>query len=208
MQTVQNFVDAAGAPNIWLTGHSLGSAIALLVGKNMCKRGYFVETYLFNPPFLSAPIESWIKDHESLKDGVRLAKSLLTAGLALAVQVSQHHESQEHDSFAMLCNWIPYLFVNPADHICAEYIGYFENRKKMVEMGAGIIERLATKNSIRSLVSGALGGDSEVWHLLPSAYLTTFDLGPSPDFMRAHGINQWWNPNFPYKSTLHSYDHL
>ncbi|KAB1205057.1 hypothetical protein CJ030_MR7G016701 [Morella rubra] len=54
----------------------------------------------------------------------------------------------------------------------------------MGEMGAGKIERLATKNSMRSLVSCALGGGSEALHLLPS-YLT-MNLGPSPDFKRAH----------------------
>ncbi|KAB1205068.1 hypothetical protein CJ030_MR7G016712 [Morella rubra] len=58
IRTVQKFVDAAGAPNIWLTRHSLGSAIALLAGKNTSKMGCFLETYLFNPPFISYLIVS------------------------------------------------------------------------------------------------------------------------------------------------------
>lgn len=33
MHSFQNTVDVAGADNVWLAGHSLGSAIALLTGK-------------------------------------------------------------------------------------------------------------------------------------------------------------------------------
>ncbi|KAB1205056.1 hypothetical protein CJ030_MR7G016700 [Morella rubra] len=120
MQTVQNIVALAGAPNVWLTGHSLGSAIALLAGKNMSKCGYFLESYLFNPPFLSVDPLERIKD-ERVKYGIRFAKSVLKAGLTHALQASQHQKSREHDPFAMLSHWIPYLFVNPADHICRVY---------------------------------------------------------------------------------------
>ncbi|KAK1366465.1 hypothetical protein POM88_042026 [Heracleum sosnowskyi] len=59
----EKLVDDAGAANVWLAGHSLGSLIALLVGRNMVKMGFLVETYLFNPPFasLSRLVERIIK---------------------------------------------------------------------------------------------------------------------------------------------------
>ncbi|KAF5960063.1 hypothetical protein HYC85_001272 [Camellia sinensis] len=63
---------------------------------------------------------------------------------------------------------------------------------------------LATQNSIGSLLSGALGRDSEPAHLIPSAYLT-INLSPSEDFKKAHGIHQWWTPNMQCQFKLHQF---
>ncbi|KAM0068190.1 putative fungal lipase-like domain, alpha/Beta hydrolase [Helianthus debilis subsp. tardiflorus] len=55
MQAVRNLVRSqALKSNIWLTGHSLGSAMALLAGKRMAKTGIFLDSYLlyFNLRFL------------------------------------------------------------------------------------------------------------------------------------------------------------
>ncbi|KAA8533602.1 hypothetical protein F0562_030964 [Nyssa sinensis] len=200
MQAVQNMVAVAGAANIWLAGHSLGSAIALLTGKNMVKMRCPVETYLFNPPFSSAPIET-IKN-QKVKHGVHLASSVIKAGIAVAVK--GHHQTSQDNSFTMLSAWVPYLFVNASDPICSEYIGYFEHREKMVNMGGGGIGRLAAQNSMESLLSAVLGKDSEPSHLLPSAYLTV-NPSPSQNFKQAHGIHQWLRPNFYLQSKLHQF---
>ncbi|XVF12667.1 hypothetical protein REPUB_Repub08aG0138700 [Reevesia pubescens] len=74
----------------------------------------------------------------------------------------------------------------------------------MEEIGAGKIERIATQNSIGSLLSGSVKRDSEPLHLLPSANLT-INLSHSPDFKRAHRIHQWWDPSFDGQSELHEY---
>ncbi|CAL5364555.1 GDSL esterase/lipase At4g10955-like [Camellia sinensis] len=196
MQAVQDMVAIAGAANIWLAGHSLGSAIALLAGKNMVKIGCFVETYLFNPPFPSALIEE-IKN-EKLKHRIRFTNSVVTAGIAVAVNC--HHQSpQKDDSFSVLSGWIPYLFVNPSDPICYEYIWYFEHRLKMMKFCDGSLGRLATQNSVGSLLSG-----SEPAHLIPSAYLT-INLSPSEGFKKAHEIHQWWKPNMQCEFKLHQF---
>ncbi|XAR52216.1 hypothetical protein NMG60_11020163 [Bertholletia excelsa] len=201
MEAVQNTVAVAGAANIWLAGHSLGSAIALLVGKNMARMGCHIETYLFNPPFISAPLEH-IKN-KKLKHGIRFANSVLTAGVAVAVNGIRRRPKKDN-SFVKLSGWIPYLFVNPSDPICSEYIGYFEHRLKMMEIGAGTIASIATQNSIGVLLSSKQGGELEPPHLLPSAYLTT-NLSPSGDFKQAHGIHQWWKPSLQFQSTLHQF---
>ncbi|KAL0447753.1 UNVERIFIED_CONTAM: GDSL esterase/lipase [Sesamum latifolium] len=39
MQAVRHIVATYGSSNVWLTGHSLGAAMALLAGKNMAKTG-------------------------------------------------------------------------------------------------------------------------------------------------------------------------
>ncbi|XP_031268914.1 GDSL esterase/lipase At4g10955-like isoform X1 [Pistacia vera] len=199
MQAVQDLVAVVGTANIWLAGHSLGSAIALLSGKNMTKLNYPIETYLFNPPFFSLPIECI--SNPKVKHGIRIARSVVRAGIAVAVK-GQHHSSKKDDSFFVLSDWVPYLFVNPTDHICSEYIGYFEHRKKMKEVGATKIERLATQNSIGNMIFGVCVRDCEPLHLLPSAYLT-INMSQTPDFKRAHGIHQWWDPSFDGQSELH-----
>lgn len=201
MQAVRNMV-ARGNSTIWLTGHSLGAAMAMLAGKSMAKIGNFLQSYLFNPPFFSAPIEK-IKAAK-VKHGIRIASSLITAGLAVAAKVSQQRKQAE-DTFAALANWIPCLFVNPADHICSEYVGYFEHRKKMEDIGAGIIEKLATQHSMGSLFMNAIGKESdEPLHLIPTAYLTA-NMTPARDFKEAHGIHQWWRSDLVLESKLYKH---
>lgn len=208
MQALQSLVSSCGAKNVWLAGHSLGSAIGLLVGKNMAKMGFPLETYLFNPPFISAPIES-IRG-ERVRHGIRITGSIMKAGLSAVVKGhhSQHitsaQDDHDGDTFSLLSAWFPYLFVNPADPICSGYIGYFEHRKTMKEIGAGEIGKLATKSSFESIFSGALGKETEPYDLLPSAVLT-INQTPSPDFRRAHSVEQWWNPNCHYRSLTYQF---
>ncbi|KAI3713522.1 hypothetical protein L1987_72100 [Smallanthus sonchifolius] len=192
IQAVRNLV-ASGSQNIWLTGHSLGSAMAMLAGKNMGKNGVFLESHLFNPPFVSPPIEN-IKN-KTVKHGIRIAGSFVTAGLAAAVKMKKNHQQRNNaanNSFINLASWVPCLYVNPCDHICSEYIGYFQHRRKMEGIGAGGVERLAAQHSIAGLFMDAIGKEShEPLHLLPSANLT-LNLSPSRDLKEAHGIHQWW----------------
>ncbi|KAH7513731.1 GDSL esterase/lipase At4g10955 [Ziziphus jujuba] len=203
MQAVRNMVAAVGDSNVWLAGHSLGSAMAMLAGKSMAKTGVFLNSFLFNPPFFSAPIER-IKD-KNVKHGLRIASSVITAGLAFAMKAkNQQQRNRSEDPFAALSGWFPSLFVNPGDHICSEYIGYFEHRKKMEEIGAGGIERLATQHSIGGLLMNAMGRDTEPLHLIPSANLT-INSTPCKDLKEAHGIHQWWRDDMQLLCKLYKY---
>ncbi|PWA52430.1 Lipase, class 3 [Artemisia annua] len=192
IQAVRNLI-ASGNSNIWLVGHSLGSAMAMLAGKNMVKNGILLESHLFNPPFVSAPVES-IKN-KKVKHGLRIAGSFVTAGLAVAVKAKKNHQQKNNgsnNSFLDLAAWVPCLYVNPRDHICSEYIGYFGHRVKMGSIGAGGVERLAAQHSIAGLFMDAFGKEShEPIHLLPSANLTV-NLKRARDLKEAHGLHQWW----------------
>ncbi|CAA2996842.1 GDSL esterase/lipase At4g10955 [Olea europaea var. sylvestris] len=202
IQAVRHVVATFGNCGVWLAGHSLGSAMAMLAGKHMAKSGVFLEAFLFNPPFFSAPIES-IKD-KKVKQGIRIAGSVITAGLAFAMK-HKNTKKRSADSFVSLSRWLPCLFVNRADHVCSEYIGYFDHRKKMEEIGIGGIERLATQHSIGGLLLNAMGKESdEPLHLIPSANLTV-NHTPSQDFKDAHGIHQWWRPDLNLESKVHFY---
>ncbi|KAF7148116.1 hypothetical protein RHSIM_Rhsim03G0208300 [Rhododendron simsii] len=199
MEAVQSTVFFAGCTNIWLAGHSMGSAIALLAGKNMVKMGGFIETYLFNPPFPTDPLEQ-IKN-QKLKHGVRFA-SAITAGVAVALS-GHRQRAQMDDSFA---GWVPYLFLNPSDPLSAGYIRYFKQREKMMKIAHGAIARFAKQNSSlsgRSQFSVARGRESEASHLLPSAYLI-INLSSTKGFNQAHGIHQWWK-NMDCDFKLHQF---
>ncbi|KAM0059878.1 putative fungal lipase-like domain, alpha/Beta hydrolase [Helianthus debilis subsp. tardiflorus] len=192
VQAVRNLV-ASGNRNIWLTGHSLGSAMAMLAGKSMARNGVFLESHLFNSPYVSPPIEN-IKN-KKVKHGIRIASSFVTAGLAVAVKAKKNVQQRNiapDNSFSNLASWVPCLYVNPRDHICSEYIGYFQHRRKMEDIGARGVERLASQHSFSGLLMDAIGKEShEPLHVLPSANLTV-NSTPARDLKEAHGIHQWW----------------
>ncbi|XP_062219897.1 GDSL esterase/lipase At4g10955-like [Phragmites australis] len=204
MQAIHDAVAAAAGQHdrVWLAGHSLGSAISTLGAKTMARAGVVLPTFLFNAPFVSAPVEQigdrWVRQ------GIRIANSFVTAGVAAALQ--KGHGGVHDASFAALAAWVPNVFVNPADPISAEYVGYFDHRRKMEEIGAGAVGRLATRNSVKDLLLGIGkgGGGCEPLHLFPSAVLTV-NRGPSPDFKAAHGIHQWWRTDLALECSAHYY---
>ncbi|KZV40960.1 Lipase class 3-related protein [Dorcoceras hygrometricum] len=204
IETVLEIVSRAGLGNVWLAGHSLGSSMALIIGRELAKNtGTHLETYLFNPPFISLPVE-WIPS-EKLKEGLRFANSVITAGLAMMVNGHHSQDSVQHHPFILLSSWVPYLFLNPFDPICCEYIGYFEHRVKMEAIGAGKIGKLATQHSIGSIVSGGRETDFEAIHLIPSAYLTVHSGTNAQGIREAHGIEQWWKQELEFKYNLYHY---
>jgi hypothetical protein len=198
-EAVRKMVASVGGngSNIWLAGHSLGSSIALHASKTMAKSGIFIESFLFNPPFASVPLDQMIKS-KKLKHGIRIAGSILKTGIDIFKRSS-------HDSFAALSKWTPCLFVNPSDYICSEYVGYFEHRPKLEKIGLGRIVKIATQNSLGSIMmSSAFGKECEPLHLIPSAYLTK-NMTPQQNCIEAHRIDQWWKPDLQLESKLHKY---
>ncbi|KAF5451038.1 hypothetical protein F2P56_031340 [Juglans regia] len=205
---VERFVEAKGARNVWLAGHSLGSAIALLVGKKMIyKMEWFPKAYLFNPPVLYFPIE--LLEDEKVKKRIRSVHRMVKAGLIFVAPELSKTRMEDH--FALLSSWTPHLFVNPADIFCAEYIAYFERK-----VGAGETMTLAENNSMRNLVSHVVFGTDlkDATHLLPSAYLIVneshlnkkaAESSSCSDFLGAHTISQWWRPDVRCQSTLYQY---
>ncbi|XP_041012931.1 GDSL esterase/lipase At4g10955-like [Juglans microcarpa x Juglans regia] len=88
MRCVENFVDSNGSSNVWLAGHSLGSAIALIVGRNMMlKKNCSLEAYLFNPPYASLHMENFCTSmDEDVKHLVRTVRGIIKKALAIAVE--------------------------------------------------------------------------------------------------------------------------
>ncbi|KAI3957041.1 hypothetical protein MKW92_006141, partial [Papaver armeniacum] len=186
MQAVESMVSEYGASNIWLAGHSLGSAIAMLAGKTMAKEGIILESYLYNPPFVAAPIE--FITSRRVRRGVLVACSLITATLTVVLQ-NKEERQQSEDLFKTLSLWVPNLFVHPDDIICSGYIAYFEQQEVLENWELGNIGRLATRHSWHGLFMNAVGKEywSEESHLIPSACVTTSSCNPKP-----HRLNQWF----------------
>lgn len=196
MEAVSGMIDEAAKEGItanmmWLVGHSLGASLALAVGKKMAKKNFHLETYLFNSPFSGIPLEIIIKN-SAMKDLARFVKNGLTAGL---FQLINHFRStpqpSDEDVEDLSAGWIPHIFVNRDDFICAEYIGFFENREKMSRIGANTIAKLSTQHSLVSLISMICGRDPEPFYLLSSAYVT---ISPSSSGS-PHQLEQWWSSN-------------
>ncbi|MBA0671587.1 hypothetical protein Goklo_024281 [Gossypium klotzschianum] len=88
IKAVLDLVSVVGSSKVWLTGHSLGAAMAMLA-KKMAKRGNFLEAFLFNPPYVSPPIER-IKI-KKVRHGLRFAGTLM----ALHLHLLQHRKKVE-----------------------------------------------------------------------------------------------------------------
>lgn len=71
-----------------------------------------------------------------MKQGIRIAKSFVTAGVPTVLQKGG---GGKEEAFAALARWVPDVLVNPADPVSAEYVGYFEHRRKMENIGAAEI---------------------------------------------------------------------
>ncbi|XP_042480176.1 GDSL esterase/lipase At4g10955-like [Macadamia integrifolia] len=196
VKAVKEMVAEVGASNIWLAGHSLGSAMAMFAGKYMAKAGVYLQSFLFNPPLVSMPIE-WIKD-EKLKKYIRTTTSMITAAFNILPKNSRRKSALDVD-FVALSSWVPCLFLNRADLICSEFIGYFENRKRMEEFGGRELLELTALNSIPNLL--LVKTESEPMHVLPSADLIIYSSPSLKSTLHAHELCHWWSKEVSKKTT-------
>ncbi|CAH8334352.1 unnamed protein product [Eruca vesicaria subsp. sativa] len=185
--------------SVWLAGHSLGAATALLAGKTIAKRGDILKTYAFNPPSSSVLLEN-IFDSVVVKGMLRLAETLIKVTIVKFSDI----EIQEDDPSTTA--WTPYIYVNPSDPFCAEYIGILSHKCFMAAIKLGKLESIAAKFSFMSrILFGEEGGEPiqlfssvEMTINMNKSDLETDDHGDKQSwskFKKAHGIEQWWEPN-------------
>ncbi|XP_024367975.1 uncharacterized protein [Physcomitrium patens] len=97
-----------GKPHeIYITGHSLGGAIALLIAKDLASMNppHRLETHLFNPPFIRLP------------EGVQ-------AGAQELIQM--------RESYKKLADWVPKLYINKDDLLCMRFHKYYSKKQTNV----------------------------------------------------------------------------
>ncbi|KAI4334828.1 hypothetical protein L6164_013537 [Bauhinia variegata] len=212
VEIIKEMVASAGAANVWLAGYSLGAAITLLAAKEMAKMSDqpHLETYLFNPPFISLSLE-WMENQE-LKRGINVTRTFLRGAIAVAKSAvvglmaddDGGGSSRQFDNpFAAISGWVPHLFVNRGDIICSGYIGYFENREEMKKKGMGRLEMLASRESIiRNFFSNQ---KIEPAHLLASAVLHV-NSRQSTNLKSDHSHRQWWDPLLTIESKVYRHE--
>ncbi|EOA21008.1 hypothetical protein CARUB_v10001343mg [Capsella rubella] len=191
VEEIQSFVSKIGNTTVWIVGHSLGAALALLAGKTMAKSGLFLEAYIFNPPISLIPLEH-LGFNDTLNFTYRFTRDIFKAGMA---KVLSFDEDQEGQQLKNLASWKPYLFVNQSDPISSEYIGNSKHIFKMTKVGLGKIASLAAAYSVRRKCS-SFGREepSDHLHFLPSVIMWINKTAVSSDIHESHGIHQWWNP--------------
>ncbi|KAG6655938.1 GDSL esterase/lipase At4g10955-like [Carya illinoinensis] len=203
---VKRLVKENGAPNVWLAGHSLGAAVALLVGKKIIfDMECYPEAYLFNPPFLSIPTNHFLGDGK-VKKIIQTGRRSVKAALTVA---AKPRNSQMKEHFHLLSCWTPHMFVNPGDVVCREYIDYFQRNIR-----DGKIMRLAESNSFGNLFNHVVRWKDlkNATHLLPSAELIVNHSCPGPNiddnifspYYHAHDIRQWWDREVRCQSTIYN----
>jgi pimeloyl-ACP methyl ester carboxylesterase len=178
---VQKYVSGHGAKNVWIAGHSLGAAIAMLVGRQMAEDGYLLEAHLFNPPFpsLFSALPQKIKSNLG-----KIRQFLLNYaganGKPAVRSMDERSLSESERAFFALHGWFPCIYVNQNDNISAGYVDYFDQTQVMPV-------------SIKHMLLSAIGIDSKVAHFIPSATLTLNSV-PATDLANAHRIDQWLAP--------------
>ncbi|XP_037436230.1 GDSL esterase/lipase At4g10955-like [Triticum dicoccoides] len=171
---------------IWLAGHSLGAAVALVVGRYMMvqEKPPNLPTFLFNPLHVSFITSiNLLKLDPVAKERVHRVGNILREG---AAKVLRSHRERMDNLFQRLSPWVPNLYVHKKDPICQGFIDYFEQRQKFMEGS----HRVGTTFAALSLRDGfwhLIDKDKDRPQLLPSAKLWKSCLDHDP-----HGLQQWW----------------
>ncbi|EOA20967.1 hypothetical protein CARUB_v10001302mg [Capsella rubella] len=205
IEEIRSIVVDHGNTNVWITGHSLGAALALLAGKNMAMSGLFVEAYIFNPPIALIPLKHY-SQYETLNSLYRVSRDIFKAGAAKMLDLDEGHESPQYKNLA---SWRPHLFVNQSDPVCAEYIANINHIVNMTEAGFGKISSLASGYSVRSMLFGKgkdwwSSSSPDHLHFLPSVFMMV-NSTESSIFYHNHGIHQWWNATLQNFTGFDSY---
>ncbi|KAL1535033.1 GDSL esterase/lipase-like protein [Salvia divinorum] len=182
LTAVRDAVNDFGIESVWIAGHSLGAAIALLVGKNMAKghdggNPYPLKAFLFNPPFVGSTN--------------RIGRSLVGV-------LAEACKSDGETAFAACSLWHPYLFVHPKDLVCRGYIKYFHRRRIPTAQYTfrGLLLRAESTHLIPSavLVVNHTPAPPPNWK-----HVVTY-------WKEAHGIYQWWRTHIELEAHLYTFD--
>lgn len=119
-------VEKYGCENVSITGHSLGAAFGILVGKVLAMNNRPVETFLFNPPFASLDIIS----NKSVRQVEKICKAMLLAIHSLVIEFDCTTRKRlilirkEYLGEGQ-CEWTPRLFLNNGDLLSKGYINRY-----------------------------------------------------------------------------------
>ena len=188
---------------VCITGHSLGAAIALFIGKELAMENRH-HVHCFNPPLLSVVmiIQKFFRVHrikEKLWENEVLRPLLKAAHYAkenskialMMVLGDRDKLKEEFNHFARIVDWKPVLYVNDGDPICKAYHSLYDWKQKTflwppvlpIETQA-MLSRIVRKNAKYS-------------SLVPSLQM---NICTSPEILsmrskldKSHALKQWFN---------------
>ncbi|KAG0580712.1 hypothetical protein KC19_4G193500 [Ceratodon purpureus] len=200
--------------SVWVTGHSLGAMIALLATRKLAlsEERIVLPTHLFNQPNVSLDVVAKIVAESSIKGIKKVFKPIVSEQIQEAIgeywneidaKVTKHlrkwtekiadkvapnyGEQLKQESRDLVSRgYSPYLYVNPEDPICSEYIRHFR-----VSHPAGLRATLPSAiMSKSSVVLQMLSVNAYTSHLVPQGHLivNNWALGPK----QAHKLHQWY----------------
>jgi hypothetical protein len=195
-----------GHQNIWVTGHSLGAALALIATRSLALDHHIViNPYLFNLPYAtggrlaSKVMTGFFNGVGDLGNKVFHASGMKNSWNIRActdkvcnvckkqvgnllwwvrgIANSSYAENMEEESKKLLqIGYCPHLFVNPKDPICNEYNQHFQRYHHV------------NTSFFSEVMQWAVSAKSV--HMIPSADLYINNWGEGP--LEAHKINQWF----------------
>ncbi|GLJ13098.1 hypothetical protein SUGI_0205140 [Cryptomeria japonica] len=211
LQYLQRSIRRNGSQNIWLAGHSLGAAIALVVARKLGREErHNLEAHIFNPPFFS-PTFPQLKLFEKIGKILvatckaspslhftqldKVFKSIQGTSEALAVSMGLKDEKkllELYGDFLAVSNWTPNIYVSQKDPICCSYIHYFEVWKGIYGKKSHLVHE-----SMKYLFCFEVAKKKTPWHLVPSAKVV---IAVGHLFHNHHGICQWWSKDLKIQS--------
>lgn len=201
LQVVKKFRKDYPGKQICMAGHSLGAAIALIVGGCLYSSTHKIdiETHLFNPPLLTlVDVANWgvptaPEDTCRFKLNFSVIKEALIGNKAATI-------NKEWEQFQRLQHWVPKLHLNPGDPICREFISFYTGEGRRVRSPGDII-------SPQGVLSGLFSENVRILkNVVPSAdlYISTWRANPkwyakhAPGLLKEvvagrlpHSLRQW-----------------
>ncbi|BBN04442.1 hypothetical protein MPTK1_3g04650 [Marchantia polymorpha subsp. ruderalis] len=209
---VRSLGEQHGYRNVIVTGHSLGAAKGLLVCRRLALEGSPVEGHFFNPPFTTLSSVAGIFAHV-VKHGITKAfpaqgenliafgKRVASAGIELfygLADTERRRKQKALEEFQALAKikWSPYLYVHKYDLICRQFLSHF---RKAADEDYIAVDQKKWYSSFSPLTNRLLG-ETESFHLFPSAYVVKIEdrkLLARP--LSAHMLWNWLDPHVSRK---------
>jgi len=150
---IRQMVNKFSVEDVWVAGHSLGAAIALIATRELALEGKLLETHLFHPPNSIVGVLAR-KSFQSLAKGVgdafasstgtdpkRIRKAaggvarpvdkefkIIANRTGRLVAPTYSKDKVEECDELLRAKWTPHLYVNSKDPICNEFITRFKSK--------------------------------------------------------------------------------
>ena len=187
---------------VCITGHSLGAAIALFIGKELAKEKRY-HVHCFNPPLLSVAmivqkffrvhrikeklrgnevLEPWLRAVHYVKENSKIALMMLLGDPAKL--------EEEFNHFDGMVNWKPVLYINLDDPICKEY---YKEYYRLYNWKEKTFMSIDTQAMVSRIVQKTAKYSSFVPSLQMNICMSPGIKNKKISLDKSHALKQWFN---------------